>query len=125
MNFSVEKDLGRSMGNPRALTVSKIFSWEGWRIPIPDKLRQDSESAGYAEEDGVEVHFYEAVVMQQDTRVSIDVRVRILDFAEFGEDTGGESIHLRHEFEQFVVGEVFQCEFPTSSVTIEQAGRYR
>jgi len=64
MNFWVEKDLGRSMGNPRALTINRTFRGrERGKIPIPDELRQDSESSRYAEEDGVKVHFDKAVVM--------------------------------------------------------------
>jgi hypothetical protein len=103
--------------------VSNLFHALGrGGVPIPDELRQDTESAGYAKEDGVKVHFYEAVVMQQDTRVGVDVGVRVLDFAEFVEDAGGESVHLRDEFEQFVVGEVFQCKLPRSSATIEKGG---
>jgi len=66
MNLSVEKDLGRSMGKPRALAISRTFhanGGKGGRIPIPDELRQDPESSGYAEEDGVKVHFNKAVVI--------------------------------------------------------------
>jgi hypothetical protein len=108
MNFSVEKDLGRSMGNPRALlSVSLVKS-----IPIPDKLRQNTESTRYTKQDSVKVHFLQSVMVQQDTRVSIDVGVRILDFAKFVEDSRSESIYLRHEFEQFIIWEMFQCEFP-------------
>ena len=53
--------------------------------------------------------------MQQDTRVGVDVGIGVLDFAEFVEDVGCKRIHLRDEFEQFVLGEVFQSEFSTSS----------
>ena len=98
------------MGNPRALTSVSL----GKSIPIPDKLRQNTESTRYTKQNSVKVHFLQSVMVQQDTRVSIDVGVRILDFSEFVEDSRSESIYLRHEFEQFIIWEMFQCEFPKS-----------
>lgn len=49
--------------------------------------------------------------------MSVDVGVWVLDFAEFVEDAWGQGIHLRDKFEQFVVGEVFQREFPKKFVS--------
>ena len=45
----------------------------------------------------------------------VNVGVRVLDFAEFVEDAGGEGINLGDEFEEFIVWEMFQCEFPDIS----------
>ena len=111
--MSVEKDLGRSIGNPRALTVRTQIPLGGL-VPIPDELRQDTESSGDTKQDGVEVHFLQAVMVQQDSGMGVDVGVWVLDFSEFVEDVGGESVHLRHEFEQFIIREMFQCKFPTN-----------
>jgi hypothetical protein len=103
-------------GNGRRLGVSGV-------VPIPDELRKDSESTRYTEEDGVEVHFLEAVVVEEDTGVSVDVGVWVLDFAEFAEDAWGESVHLRDEFEQFIVREMFQREFTTLSASRPEGGQ--
>jgi len=43
--------------------------------------------------------------------VSVDVGIGILDFAEFVEDTGSERVDLRNKFEEFIIREMFQCEF--------------
>jgi hypothetical protein len=74
--------------------------WEGGGVvPIPDELRQDAKSTGDTEQDGVEVHFLQSVMVQQDSGVGIDVGPWVLDFSEFVEDIGCESVYLRHEFE--------------------------
>ena len=43
--------------------------------------------------------------------MSVDVGIGILDFAEFVEDTGSERVDLRNKFEEFIIREMFQCEF--------------
>lgn len=43
--------------------------------------------------------------------MSIDIRIRILDFAEFVKDTRSDGVDLRDEFEEFIIREMFQCEF--------------
>jgi hypothetical protein len=44
--------------------------------------------------------------------VGIHVRIRVLDFAKFVEDFRREGVHLRDEFEEVIIREVFQGEFP-------------
>lgn len=85
-------------------------------LPIPDELWEDTKSSRDAEEDGVEVHFFQTVVMQQNSGVGVDIGVGVLDFAEFVEDSRGEGIDLRHKFEEFIIWEMFQGEFPSISL---------
>lgn len=40
---------------------------------VPDELRDDTESSGNTEEDGVEVLLVKTVVSEKDTRVGVDV----------------------------------------------------
>jgi len=75
-------------------------------------LREDSEGSRDAEEDGVEVHFFQTVMVQQNSGVGIHVGVGVLDFSEFVEDAGGEGVYLGDKFEEFIIWEMFQCEFP-------------
>ena len=44
--------------------------------------------------------------------MSVDIGIGVLDFAEFVEDSRGEGVDLRYKFEEFIIWEMFQCEFP-------------
>lgn len=45
---------------------------------VDDELREDTDGAGYAEEDGVVAGFGETVVLEENTGVSIDVGWRLV-----------------------------------------------
>jgi hypothetical protein len=92
MNFSVEKDLGRSIGNPRALSLAHSNK----HIPIPDKLWQDAKGTRYTEQHGVKVHFFQTIVVEKDTRVCVDIGIWVLDLAECVENIRGQSVYLRY-----------------------------
>ena len=49
--------------------------------------------------------------------MGVDIGVGILDFTEFVEDSRGESVDLRHKFEEFIIWEMFQGEFTSISLS--------
>lgn len=73
---------------------------------VDDELGKDAERAGNTEEDGVVRLLGEAVVLEEDTGVGVDVGVRVLGLAVLGEDTRGDLVHLADELEHGVVGQV-------------------
>lgn len=83
---------------------------------VDDELGKDTESAGYTEEDGVVVLLGEAVVLEEDTGVSVDVGVGVLGLAVLGEDTGGNLVDLADELEHGVVGQVLLGELALGDV---------
>lgn len=83
---------------------------------VDDELGKDTESAGNTEEDGVEVLLGEAVVLEENTGVSVDVGVGILRLAVFGEDTRGDLVDLGNKLEHGVVGQVLLGELALGDV---------
>ena len=57
---------------------------------VPEELSEDAVRAAHTEEDGVVVVLRQAIVLEQDTRVGVDVRVGVLGLAVLCED-------LRHD----------------------------
>ena len=51
------------------------------KCAVPDKLRSDTEGAGYAEEDSVVLHLRETIVSKERTRVRIHVGPGVLCLA--------------------------------------------
>lgn len=83
---------------------------------VDDELRKHTKGAGHTEEDGVEVLLLEAVVLEEDTRVGVDVGVGVLGLAVLGEDTGGDLVDLGDELEQGVLGKVLESELALADV---------
>ena len=83
---------------------------------IPDEGGQHTESAGYTEQDGVVVHFLHAVVLQQDTGVSIYIGPGVLDLAGFSEDWGHDLVDLGNQLEEFIVGQMLEGELALAGV---------
>ncbi len=77
---------------------------------VPDEAGKNTELAGNTEEDGVEVLLGEAVVLEENTRVSIDVGVRVLGLTVLCEDVGHDLVDGVDELEEFVVGHVLLAE---------------
>ena len=83
---------------------------------VNDELGKDTEGAGDTEQDGVVVLLGEAVVLEKNTGVSVDVGVRVLGLAVLGEDTGSNLVDLADELEHGVVGQVLLGEFALGDV---------
>lgn len=64
-------------------------------------------------------------MVQQNSGVGIHVGVGVLDFSEFVEDAGGEGVYLGDKFEEFIIWEMFQCEFPEIRLLKTVEGGYR
>ena len=75
----------------------------------PDPLRQHTQGTRHTEHDGVVALLLQTVVHQQAATVRVDVWPRVLGFAVLGQHTRRNLVHLSHQFEQFVVWQVFQC----------------
>ena len=76
-------------------------------------MRKDTNGTGNTEEDGVVVGLGQAIVLEEDTRVSIDVRVWVLGFAVLGQDAWSDLVDLGDE--------LVHCRF----VSISRQSRYR
>ena len=82
----------------------------------PDEVSEAAERAGDSEEDGVVLHLGEAVVLEEDTRVGINVGPGVLGLALLGEDLGHDVVELGGELEERVVGEVLEGELALAGV---------
>jgi hypothetical protein len=75
---------------------------------VDDQLGKNTDSTGHAEEDRVVVGLGQAVVLQQDTGVGVNVGVRVLGLAVLGENLGCDLVDLADELEHGVLGH-FLC----------------
>jgi hypothetical protein len=89
-----------------------------WRAngTVNDELGQDTESTRNTEEHGVVVLLGETIVLQQDTRVGVDVGVWVLGLSVLGEDAGGDLVDLADELEHWVVGKMLLRKFTLGDV---------
>lgn len=83
---------------------------------VNDELGKDTERAGHTEEDGVVALLGEAVVLEEDTGVGIDVGVGVLGLAVLGENAGSDLVDLADELEHGVVGQVLLGELALGDV---------
>ena len=83
---------------------------------VDDELGEDTDGAGNTEEDGVVAGLGEAVVLEEDTGVGIDVGEGVLGLAVLGEDTWGNLVDLADELEHWVVWEVLLGELALGHV---------
>jgi hypothetical protein len=84
---------------------------------VNDELGKDTNGTGDTEEDSVVVSLSETVVLEEDTRVGVNVGVGVLGLAVLGEDTGSDLVDLRDELEHGVVGHLLLGEGALSHVT--------
>lgn len=75
---------------------------------VDDQLGQDTQGARHTEQDGVVVGLGQAVVLQEHTRVGINVGVRVLGLAVLGQDTGRDLVDLADQLEHGVIGQLAQ-----------------
>ncbi|KAH3955371.1 hypothetical protein HBH53_007730 [Parastagonospora nodorum] len=68
--------------------------------------KKDTERTRYTEKNGVVVLLGEAVVLEEDTGVGIDVGVWVLGLSVLSENTGGDLVDLADELEHGVIGQV-------------------
>lgn len=71
---------------------------------VDDELGKDTNGARNTEEDGVVVGLGETVVLEEDTRVGVDVGEGVLGLAVLGEDAGRDLVDLANELEHGVLG---------------------
>lgn len=83
---------------------------------VDDELGKHTERAGHTEENRVVALLREAVVLEEDTGVGVDVGVGVLGLAVLGEDTGGDLVDLADELEHGVVRQVLLGELALGHV---------
>lgn len=83
---------------------------------VDDELREDTDGAGNTEEDGVVVLLGEAVVLEKDTGVGIDVGVGVLGLAVLCKNAGGDVVDLGDELEHRVIREMLESELALRGV---------
>ena len=83
---------------------------------VDDELGKHTESTRDTEENSVVVLLGEAVVLEEDTGVGVDVGVGVLGLAVLGENTGGDLVDLADELEHGVVGQVLLGELALGDV---------
>mgnify|MGYP005989195041 CR=1 FL=1 len=76
----------------------------GTNSAVDDQLGKDTNGARNTEEDGVVVGLSQAVVLEQNTRVGIDVGEGVLGLAVLGQNTRGDLVDLADELEHGVLG---------------------
>ena len=85
---------------------------------VDDELRKDTESSGNTEKNGVEALLGEAVVLEKDTGVGVNVRVWVLGLSVLGEDTWSDLVDLRHQLEHWVVWKVLLGKLALGDITV-------
>jgi hypothetical protein len=81
------------------------LNW-GTHGTVNNELRKDTKRTRDTKEDGVVVLLGKAVVLEEDTRVGVDVRVRVLGLSVLGQDTGGNLVDLADKLEHGVIWQV-------------------
>lgn len=71
---------------------------------VNDQLGQDTNGTRHTKEHGVVVGLGQTVVLQQDTRVGIDVGVGVLGLAVLGQHTRGDLVDLADQLEHGILG---------------------
>ena len=84
---------------------------------VDDQLGQDTNGTGNTEQDGVVVGLSQAVVLEENTRVGIDVGEGVLGLAVLGQDTGGDLVDLADQLEHGVIGKLAQSKLALGDVT--------
>jgi len=100
------------------LGAEGLWSFNGsTKTTVDDELGQNTKSAGHAEENSVVAGFSQAVVLQQNTRVGINVGVRVLSLAVLRQDTWSDLVDLADEVEHGIIGELAKSKFALRDVT--------
>lgn len=77
---------------------------------VNDELGKDTNGAGNTKEDGVVAGLGQAVVLEENTRVGIDVGEGVLGLAVLSQDTRGNLVNLADKLEHGVLGHVGESE---------------
>lgn len=83
---------------------------------VNDELGQDTNGTRHAEEHGVVVGLGQTVVLEQDTRVGVNVGVGVLGLAVLGQDAGGDLVDLADQLEHRVLGHLLLRKLALSHV---------
>lgn len=82
---------------------------------VNDELGQDTNGTRNTEEDSVVVGLSQAVVLQENTGVGIDVGEGVLGLAVLSQDTRSNLVNLADKLEHGVVGHfLLRCRFHVS-----------
>jgi len=84
---------------------------------VPNQTRQDTNGSGNTEQDGVVFVFLQTEVLEQDTRVRVDVGPRVLSFALFSQYIRDNFIESRDQLEHGVLRQVLQSKLTLAGVT--------
>lgn len=83
---------------------------------VNDELGKDTNGTRHTKEHGVVVGLSQAVVLQKDTRVGINVGVGVLGLAVLSQDTGSNLVNLADQLEHGVLGHLFLGKLALSHV---------
>lgn len=108
IHLAVENDLGLracvSKGHRPRRRGDNIPLNGGTDGAVNDELGKHTNGTRHTKEDSVVVGLGQAIVLEENTRVGIDVGVGVLGLAVLGEDLGGDLVDLADELEHGVLG---------------------
>ena len=107
------RSMGRPVGWVRVSTESKVcgmavFQREHTESAVPGERGEDTKSARDAKEHGVVVHLLEAVVLEENARVGIDVGPGVLGLALLEKDRRDNLVEASNEVDEGVALHVLQ-----------------
>jgi len=102
--------------NPFSSNRFWSLNWHS-KSSVPNERRKNSQSSRHTKHDSVVVIFIESIVFQEDTRMSIHIRPRILGFSVFGEDSRNNFVDCSDKFEERIIRKMFESELTLSGVS--------
>lgn len=104
--------------------VSRMVDWEIENLPlngctngtVNNELGQDTNGTRHTKEHGVVVGLGQTVVLEQDTRVSVNVGVGVLGLAVLGQDNRSDLVDLADQLEHGVLGHLLLRKLALSHV---------
>jgi len=100
--------------------VSRVGLWSLQRHTkgtVPAELSEDTEGTGDTEEDSVVVLLDKTIVLEEDTRVGINVRPWVLGLSVLSQDAGHNVVQLADKTEEGIVRQVLEGKLTLSHVT--------
>ena len=99
------------------LSAERLWSLDGSTdCAVNDELGKDTNGAGDTKENSVVVGLGQSIVLQEDSRVGIDIGVGVLGLSVLSQDTRGNLVDLADELEHGVIGEMLLSKGPLGHV---------
>lgn len=100
------------------LSAERLGALDGHtKSTVDDQLGKDTNGTGHTEQDGVVVSLGQTVVLEENSRVGIDVGVRVLGLSVLGQNAGGDLVDLADQLEQRVIGQLAESKLALGDVT--------